>query len=90
MIELLDILYIALATYSVAYMVTQTAGPFDLFASLREITPTPLKRLLTCYYCLVVWVALCFILIYPSEIGHALTILFAVTGAAYIIHRFAK
>lgn len=45
-----------LAALYLAYVLTSTHGPYDLFRSARETIPH--GGLLTCFFCLVFWVAL--------------------------------
>ncbi len=51
---MLDLFLCAAAAFYVAYAITLTDGPFDVFYRLRQ--RLPLGGLTNCFYCLVVWV----------------------------------
>lgn len=51
-----DAIALGLSTFYLAFVMTRTHGPFNVFKSVRE--RWPLGGLTTCMYCLCVWVAL--------------------------------
>lgn len=54
---------IALAGFTIAYLLTATSGPFDIFSKLRSILLKRKVRVLECMICTGVWtVALMWIL----------------------------
>lgn len=53
---MIDLITCAAAAYYVAFVMTQTSGPFGLFDVLNKRLPH--GGLLDCFYCLVLWTAL--------------------------------
>ena len=78
-----DLLIIALATWYIAYAVTSTHGPFNVFERARKVTT--LGGLLTCPVCLAFWAALVLLLVPMGIVVQAL----AVAGAAMLLHGVA-
>jgi hypothetical protein len=70
-----------LAALYLAYVVTSTGGPFDMFKSARETIAH--GGLLTCFFCLVFWAALVLRLL-PGSVVDAL----AVAGGASAVYRY--
>lgn len=46
---------IALAGFAIAYLLTATSGPFDIFSKLRSILLKRKVRVLECMICIGVW-----------------------------------
>ena len=78
-----DLLITALATWYVAYAVTSTHGPFNVFSTLRHKLPH--GGLLDCPICLAFWAALILLLAPMGIVTQAL----AVAGAAMLMHGIA-
>lgn len=75
-----DLLIIALATLYIAHSVTETHGPFDVFAKLREMNWH--GGLLNCAVCASLWAALInYLLLYHTPLAW-LVYLFAIAGGA--------
>lgn len=70
-----------LAALYLSYVVTQTHGPFDMFAQAREKLSH--GGLLTCFFCLVFWCALALRLM-PRGMVDAL----AVAGGASAVYKY--
>lgn len=70
-----------LAALYLAYVVTSTGGPFDVFKSAREKLTH--GGLLTCFFCLVFWAALALHLM-PRGIVDAL----AIAGGASALYKY--
>ena len=80
----LDLLIIALATWRAARLLTQEDGPFDSIAKFR--TRYPLGGLMTCIYCMSIWVGSGAYLLWYYSVPHVLEI-GAIAGAAMLLHR---
>lgn len=80
----LDLLLLALASWSLSHMITREAGPYRLFERFRA--HFPLGGLTTCVYCMVRWVAplLLIIHLFVPVITWAL----AISGAALMLHSY--
>jgi hypothetical protein len=83
----LDLLRIALATWYISHAVTALSGPLRLFTRLRGVSP--LSGLLSCIYCLSIWVALGLYIIMQHDSGHYLIDPFAVAGAALMLRSYS-
>jgi hypothetical protein len=70
-----------LAALYLAYVITSTDGPFDVFKSARGSLAH--GGLLTCFFCLVFWCALALRLM-PREMVDAL----AVAGGASAVYKY--
>lgn len=86
---MLDLLIVAFASWYLAYAVTSTHGPFNVFERIRKVTT--LGGLLTCPICLAFWAALVLLIAPMGVVTQAL----ACAGAAMILHgwsgwRFAQ
>lgn len=58
----LVLLMLVLATWRISYMLTLESGPFGVFERLRKL---PNGGLLTCIFCLSVWMAALMLVLYP-------------------------
>jgi hypothetical protein len=74
----------ALATWYLAYAITNTHGPFGIFAWIRA--HLPLGGLTTCIICMSPWLALIFRVAGEGVILDALSI----AGLALILHGWAQ
>lgn len=74
---------IALATWAIAYMISNTSGPFHVFEWLRHYLP--LGGLTSCIICLSPWIALLLWLVPDGIIVWA----FAAAGLALLAHSFS-
>lgn len=79
---LFDVLYYSAAAWYIAYVVTSSAGPFNVFVWIRE--HLPLGGLTSCIICLMIWTALALRLIGHNIVTDAL----AVAGVALWLHSF--
>ena len=78
----------SLAVWRVTHLVHAEDGPWDLAARLRRrLGDGPLGRMVQCFYCLSVWVALPFVPWITREPIGALIVWAALSGAAIIIER---
>ncbi len=78
-----DLVIAAFAAWYVAYAVTSTHGPFNVFERIRKITT--LGGLLACPVCLAFWAALALLIAPMGVVTQAL----AVAGAAMILHSWS-
>lgn len=82
-----DLLIIVLATLYVAHSVTETHGPFDVFAKLRGMRWH--GGLLNCTVCASLWAALaCYLLLYHTPLAPVVYIL-AIAGGAVVLMAYA-
>jgi hypothetical protein len=74
-----------LAVFYLSYVMTQTAGPFKIFSTLRRIAP--LGGLTLCIYCLSVWIGAiaCIMVMTPAAF---VVYPFAAAGAAMLLYRY--
>jgi hypothetical protein len=77
-----------LAVWRVTHLVVVEDGPWDLLVKLRRIASAiALERLVACFYCASVWVALGFALLITRE-WHALVVYVpALSGGAILLER---
>lgn len=47
-----------LATWRVTHLIAAEDGPWNVIARLRALAPGPVGRLMDCFYCLSLWVAM--------------------------------
>ena len=80
---MIDLLIIGLATWYIAYAVTSTHGPFNVFERIRKVTT--LGGLLTCPVCLAFWAALLLLLLPMGVVTQAL----GLAGGAMILHSWS-
>lgn len=77
---MIDLLIVTFAAWYLAYSVTSTHGPFNVFDRLRKLTT--LGGLLTCPVCLAPWVALALLIAPMGVVTQSL----GAAGAAMILH----
>lgn len=75
----------AFATWYVAYAVTCTHGPFNIFDRIRKVTTV--GGLLECPVCLAFWAALALVWVTVGHIDIVLTL--GCAGLAMLAHGFA-
>lgn len=80
---MLDLLIVAFASWYLAYAVTSTHGPFNVFERIRKVTT--LGGLLTCPICLAFWAALVLLIAPMGIVTQAL----AAAGFAMILHSWS-
>ncbi len=78
----------SLATWRLAFMLTQEDGPWDVFVRLRVAAGASLPgRILQCFYCTSVWVAAPLTGFVTSWSPRAVVVWLAISGAACLLHR---
>lgn len=78
----LDLLRLAMATFWIAYVITSTDGPFNVFKTLRA--RLPLGGLTACIICLSIWVSFA-LLFLPDIIVNG----FAIAGGALVVYAWS-
>lgn len=78
----LDFILLAIATWRLAFFVSNEAGPLAFMARLRS--RNDLGGLLTCIKCVSVWAALLLLVLYSSPLS-ALVWVLAVSGLALML-----
>lgn len=77
-----------LAVWRITHLLHAEDGPFDLLARLREaVDDGVLGRLLDCFHCLSVWVAIPFALLIGETAGERWLLWPALSGAACLLER---
>lgn len=80
----LDLLVLALATWRLAYMFALESGPWRVFERIRQ--KLPMGGLMTCIYCLSVWMAALTYVLWLTP-GAALVWILAASGGAMLFWR---
>jgi hypothetical protein len=77
-----------LAVWRVTHLVVVEDGPWDLLVKLRRIASAiALERLVACFYCASVWVALGFALLITREWRALIVYVPALSGGAILLER---
>lgn len=77
-----------LAVWRVAHMITHEDGPWDVFAGLRRgLGNGLLGKLVSCFYCLSIWVAVPFIWFFAGTPAERFVVWLALSGAAILLDR---
>jgi len=77
-----------LAVWRVTHLIVAEDGPWDLFVRLRRGgTAIGLGRLLTCFYCASVWVAIPFALLIAHDWRSIAICIPALSGGAILLER---
>lgn len=63
---------IALAGFTIAYLLTATSGPFDIFSKLRSVLINRKVRVLECMVCTGVWTAALMWILSMTEFSYLL------------------
>ena len=79
-----DLLFLALATWRVAYMVTAESGPGQIFISLRAHDFTGVTE---CLYCASVWISFLAVILWHYDLM-ILVYPFSVSGLAIMAKHF--
>lgn len=76
----------ALAVWRITHLLTREDGPFDLVAKLqRALARTALRRLIDCFKCLSVWVAIPFTFFVAEQWVERVVVWLALSGAAILL-----
>jgi len=81
-VNITDMVIVSLGTWYAAYAIAKLGGPFGAFTWLRTK-----GELFTCIYCLSIWVAVAFALVWLTP-ARVLVYPFALAGGALMLHRY--
>jgi hypothetical protein len=77
-----------LAVWRITHLLSRENGPWNMFLRMRARPPDSMpKRLLSCFYCLSVWVALPFGWFVGTTLPEHLTAWWGISGAAVLLER---
>ena len=80
-----------LAVWRITHMLTKEDGPWDTFLRLRRSLGTgTVKKLVSCFYCLSVWVAVPFAFFLQGNSWETAVGWFALSGGAILIERLTR
>ena len=78
-----------LAVWRVTHLIVEEDGPWDLLVGVRKLgTAIGLGRLLTCFYCASVWIAIPFTLLIANDWRSIVICIPALSGGAILLERF--
>src|SRR5581483_11794764 len=82
------VLLAALAVWRVTHMLTKEDGPWDILLHLRRnLGAGMLKRLINCFHCVSVWVAVPFAFFLTGNVAETLVGWLALSGGAILLER---
>lgn len=87
MLQPLDLLILALATWRLAYLAVKESAPFNLMGRFRAWTT--LGGMLTCIYCASIWAGLLMFVLYQFPLLHPIVWVFAVSGAGLMLGSYS-
>jgi hypothetical protein len=80
----------SLATWRITHLLAAEDGPWKIFSRLRaSLEKTLLGDLVSCFYCLSVWIAFPFALLIASPWRERILLWLALSGAAILIEQLA-
>jgi len=81
----------ALAAWRLTHLISQEDGPWDLLRRFRGSLGSGLAwKLVTCFYCLSIWVSLPFALFVGGSLVEMLVEWLAISGAAILLERATR
>ena len=81
----------ALAVWRVTHLFNAEDGPFDLLVGLRRLAGSgAIGKLLDCFYCLSLWVAVPFALLLEDTLKQRVLLWLALSGAAGLLQRLSS
>ena len=81
----------ALAVWRVTHMLAREDGPWDILLRLRHgLGLGLLKKLVGCFYCLSIWVALAFAWFLKGDIAETFVGWLALSGGAVLLERITR
>ena len=81
----------SLAVWRVTHLLNAEDGPFDVIVRLRRRAGSGVAgRLLDCFYCLSLWVAMPFALLLEDTLKQQALLWLALSGAAGLLQRFSS
>ena len=86
--SIIGLVVAALATWRITHMLLAEYGPWYIFARLRMLAGDgPIGKILDCFYCLSVWVALAFAPLLARGWLDGALVWLALSGAAILLER---
>ncbi len=86
--SIIGLVVAALATWRITHMLWAEDGPWDIFARLRALAGDgSIGKILDCFYCLSVWVALAFAPLLARGWLDGALVWLALSGAAILLER---
>lgn len=86
-LDLTSLLFLALATWRVSYMLTTESLPFHIGTTLRK--RFPLGGLSTCIYCMSVWVAGVMLILWTLDgAWYVIVYWFAISGGMLMLRSY--
>src|SRR5205823_4545131 len=80
-----------LAVWRITHLLSQEDGPWDLMLRLRRAFASGmLKKLVGCFYCLSVWVAMPFALFLKGDFAETFVSWLALSGGAILLERVTR
>ena len=81
----------SLAVWRVTHLFSAEDGPFDLIVRLRRLAGSGVVgKLLDCFYCLSLWVAVPFALLLEDTLKQRVLLWLALSGAAGLLQRLSS
>lgn len=81
----------SLAVWRVTHLFNAEDGPFDLIVRLRRLAGSGVVgKLLDCFYCLSLWVAIPFALLLEDTLKQRVLLWLALSGAAGLLQRLSS
>lgn len=81
----------SLAVWRVTHLFSAEDGPFDLIVRLRRLAGSGVfGKLLDCFYCLSLWVAVPFALVLEDTLKQRVLLWLALSGAAGLLQRLSS
>jgi len=81
----------ALAVWRITHLLAQEDGPWDVLLRLRRsLGSGVLKKLVSCFYCLSVWVAVPFAFFLKGNFGETFVGWLALSSAAILFERLTR
>lgn len=86
--ELVELVVALLAVWRVTHLFQAEDGPWDLSARLRRVSGNgAFAKLLDCFYCLSLWVAIPPAVLFAEDIAQGVLLWLALSGGAVIVQR---
>jgi hypothetical protein len=78
----------ALAVWRLTHLISKEDGPWDLMIGFRRVLANSLLGgVVSCFYCLSVWVAIPFVFFVPGTVIERIVVWLALSGAAVVLER---
>lgn len=86
---MVDLVIAILAVWRASHLLQAEDGPWNLSVRLRRAAGTgAVGRMMDCFYCLSLWVAVPAAALQASNMGEAVMLWLAISGGASVVQRF--